>query len=751
MKIENLKQSALGQFQKIFNLQFSFFNSKELTMKKILFIVLVLFLPVWPALSMSTPPEVMRPAPKASAVRPAESNVPLPAEVKAAVEEICDGNFAAAEKSIKATGGSNPASAAISDIISQYDKIQQAREQERKQTFEDEYAKLEKFKSQAETNEPNLLDVFPVIVKIHEAADEKQKAQVLSGLFVKATIARALKKAEDYEAKGEWLDAMIYCYSWLDILYKDDKTYSDKKKDLEEKAIIKSSLMDSPCETSIDRYEKIKPDMFIRSLDVLEYGYVEPFYYSNMVEKAFARCKNLAEVLSLWTETNKSLKIKFEKDQIPAFVAGLSSLEKEYKAEPMGLSRDQFVRFFKHILALDSATIKLPEQILIWHFADACLNTLDPHTMIIWPKQVEDFEKNMTNEFSGIGVEISKEDGPLKAVSLVPDTPAYNSGLDAGDVIEAVNGESTKDMPVGCAVSKITGPAGTKVTLTIRRPGEEKTFDITITRAKIVVPTTRGWNRDDSGNWRYFVDDKEKIGYVRVTQFSATTAADLDAVLTRLEGQGIKALILDLRYNTGGYLQSAADIADLFVEKGTIVSTQPRVGLPTWETAQKKGTHPDYPLVILINGGSASASEIVAGALADKAFNRATLVGEQSYGKGSVQTITEYPGGGAQLKYTMAYYHLPSGQRVNDRWAKEKAGKTDWGIMPNVKVELISGEIKKMIDYERDNDVLAAAGHDQNKEKIKRHNLEETLGADNQLAIAVLVAKAKLVEAGNQQ
>ena len=180
-------------------------------------------------------------------------------------------------------------------------------------------------------------------------------------------------------------------------------------------------------------------------------------------------------------------------------------------------------------------------------------------------------------------------------------------------------------------------------------------------------------------------------------------------------------------------------------------SVRTRVGLPTWETAKKKGTHPNYPLVILINSGSASASEIVAGALADKAFSRATLVGEQSYGKGSVQTITDYPGGGAQLKYTMAYYHLPSGQRVKDRWAMEKADRKDWGIMPNVKVELISDEIKKMLDFERDNDVLAAADHDQNKQKLKRHNLEETLGADCQLAVAILVVKAKLIESGIQQ
>ena len=157
------------------------------------------------------------------------------------------------------------------------------------------------------------------------------------------------------------------------------------------------------------------------------------------------------------------------------------------------------------------------------------------------------------------------------------------------------------------------------------------------------------------------MDPNCHIGYVRVTNFSATTASDLDGILTMLESHGMRALILDLRYNFGGYLQSAAEVTDMFVDRGIMVSMQPRVGLPTWEAAHKKGTHPDYPLVILINSASASAAEIVAGALADKAYCRATLVGQQSYGKGSVQTITGYPGGGAQLKYTMAYYHLPGG------------------------------------------------------------------------------------------
>jgi C-terminal processing protease CtpA/Prc len=155
--------------------------------------------------------------------------------------------------------------------------------------------------------------------------------------------------------------------------------------------------------------------------------------------------------------------------------------------------------------------------------------------------------------------------------------------------------------------------------------------------------------------------------------------------------------------------------------------------------------------VILINSSSASASEIVAGALADKTYSRATLVGQQSYGKGSVQTVISYPGDGAQLKYTMAYYHLPDGSKVNDRFAMEKLGRKDWGIMPNVKIELRSDEIKKMIDIQRDNDVLASANHDENKSKLTRHSLEENLQADGQLAVAVLIAKAKLIGSGLQQ
>ncbi|MBM4029138.1 MAG: S41 family peptidase, partial [Planctomycetes bacterium] len=326
---------------------------------------------------------------------------------------------------------------------------------------------------------------------------------------------------------------------------------------------------------------------------------------------------------------------------------------------------------------------------------------------------------------------------------------AYKSGLDAGDVIEAVDGLPTKDMSLLCAVKKITGPKGTKVALTIRRASEGTPRVVTITRDRIVVPTVRGWQRTEEGKWLYMLDEVEKVGYVRITSFSGETANDLEAVLGNLEANGLKALILDLRFNTGGLLDSAVAICDKFLSEGLIVQTRPKDGAPpVSEYAHKRGTHPDYPLVILINSGSASASEIVAGALADPAHERAILVGARTHGKGSVQGITYYPGGGAQLKYTMAYYHLPSGQRVQSRDEVEKDGRKDWGVGPDVEVTLTSEELREMLEAQRKNDVLTQTHRDGTPGAVTRRTAEETLRADPQLAVGVLLAKTKLIETG---
>ncbi|UCF16945.1 MAG: hypothetical protein JSW59_05690, partial [Phycisphaerales bacterium] len=164
-----------------------------------------------------------------------------------------------------------------------------------------------------------------------------------------------------------------------------------------------------------------------------------------------------------------------------------------------------------------------------------------------------------------------------------------------------------------------------------------------------------------------------------------------------------------------------------------------------YEMADSKGTHPNYPMVILINGSSASASEIVAGALADERYERATLVGTRTHGKGSVQGITGYPSGSAQLKYTMAYYHLPSGQRVESKGAVKEQGRDDWGVGPDIEVELRSDELKKLFEVQRSNDVLVRADHDDADKAAKKHTIEETLAGDPQLAVGLLVVRSKLL------
>jgi carboxyl-terminal processing protease len=216
-------------------------------------------------------------------------------------------------------------------------------------------------------------------------------------------------------------------------------------------------------------------------------------------------------------------------------------------------------------------------------------------------------------------------------------------------------------------------------------------------------------------------------------------------VLSSLEAAGMRGLILDLRYNPGGIFDGAVEVADKFLSEGLIVITRPRFGMQIYESAKEEGTHPDYPLVVLINSGSASASEIVAGALADPRHKRATLVGERTHGKGVVQGITHYPGDGAQLKYTMANWYLPSGQKIKSQDEAKKEGTSDWGVAPDVEVSLRSDELRRMFDIQRDNDVLASAGHDDTLAPVKRHTLKETIEDDPQLATGLLVIKTKLI------
>jgi len=666
----------------------------------------------------------------------------------------------------------------LAEIVRRYKDITQSRQTARQKAYEEQFKKLQQLEdaagaadanstrdsnSAADVNDANdVTSVLSVITRACEFADEQQKQHMLSRPFVRQTIQKAVDRAAEYEAEGNWLDAYLSCYNWLQAIDPNNDGYADHAEELREKANIVASFQDSPCESRRERYEGVEKEIFFRAMEVLKFNYVTVPDYSKMALKALRRCRLLAEVIQAsFSQVEQSVAerpagrqnsdsfVKPTDQQVRAWAAALKQFRAEVRDSTTGITKDQFLNVFEKVLLLNTTTLKLPQTILIVHFAEAALSELDPYTVIVWPRQVRDFEKLMTNEFTGVGIEISREKGLLTVSSLLPGTPAYRSGLDAGDVIEAVDGTLTKDMSLTCAVKHITGPAGTDVTLTVRRPGEDNSREIVITRARITVPTIRGWKRTEKGQWLYMIDQNMSIGYLRITGFSEQTPDDMEKILGRLESLGLKGLIMDLRFNSGGLLNSATEITDKFLKDGLIVSTRPRFGVWTWASAHANGTHPDYPVVILINSGSASASEIVAGALADKVHNRAILVGSRTHGKGSVQTVTHYPGGGAQLKYTMAYYHLPSGQRVKSRPADHKQGPEDWGIAPHIEIKLRSDELRKMVDNQRDNDVLVRADHDNGQTPVQKHSVDETLQADPQLAIAALVIKSELIRKGS--
>ncbi|MCP4896912.1 MAG: S41 family peptidase, partial [bacterium] len=242
-------------------------------------------------------------------------------------------------------------------------------------------------------------------------------------------------------------------------------------------------------------------------------------------------------------------------------------------------------------------------------------------------------------------------------------TPAYKAGVMSGDYIVKINGKSTKGFKVDDAVKHLKGKPGSDVTITVIHPGKSAEEEITIVRQMIQVETVVGDHRNPDDSWNFVLDEQKQIGYIHLTAFSRRTARELRKPLAELKKAGIRGLILDLRFNPGGLLSSAIEVSDMFVSKGRIVSTEGRNTKPRSWDARENGTYDDFKMVVLVNRYSASASEIVSACLQD--HKRAVVMGERTWGKGSVQNVIELENGGSALKLTTASYHRPSGKNIN--------------------------------------------------------------------------------------
>jgi carboxyl-terminal processing protease len=305
------------------------------------------------------------------------------------------------------------------------------------------------------------------------------------------------------------------------------------------------------------------------------------------------------------------------------------------------------------------------------------LGELDPFTMYVPPARHEEFERLLEGSFKGVGIQLNQLDnGEIEVVTPIEGSPALKAGVMAGDIILKVNGESIQGLRLQEAIKKIGGPLGTQVTLTVRHATGE-TEDLTMTRQEIVLPTIKGFDRKADGSWDFYVCDSPKIAYVRVTQFTADTHEKLRAAVEQLLKDGMQGLILDLRFNPGGRLEEAEQMVDLFIEQGVIVSIKGRARPERVREAAGNGTLPYFPMIVLVNEHSASASEIVAGSLMDN--QRALVLGTRTYGKGSVQEVIPLDSKSGELKLTVAYYYLPSGRLVH-----RKKDSKEWGVEPQI-------------------------------------------------------------------
>jgi carboxyl-terminal processing protease len=353
------------------------------------------------------------------------------------------------------------------------------------------------------------------------------------------------------------------------------------------------------------------------------------------------------------------------------------------------------------------------------------LSKLDPYSDYISPEGIEEFRTEVESEFGGIGIRVGTTNDRVSVVTPLYDTPAHKAGIVAGDQILRIGDTDTTGLKLDAAIQLMKGKIGTPISLSIlHNNGKAETVEVT--RELIQVETVMGRSRLPDGRWDFMLDAEKRIGYIRMTSFSRATAGDVRNALASLKERDASGLILDLRFNPGGLLSSAVEIADMFIKEGVIVGTDGRnVEKRTWE-ATGEGTFDKIPMVVLVNQYSASASEIVSAALQD--HGRAVIVGKRTWGKGSVQNIIELEGGKSALKLTTASYTRPNGKNIHR--FKGATENDEWGVSPSpgYDVELSGNEIRDLVSWNYQSEIIRATGSiSVSADAIEDHQLQRAL------------------------
>ena len=438
----------------------------------------------------------------------------------------------------------------------------------------------------------------------------------------------------------------------------------------------------------------INLQMALESLLLAESEHVERIPIRKMLGGGLASIRNLVTAPGL-DATFEGLS---DTARVAAFLAAIDATAAalDVPAKPVD-ARAVLTR----VLEANEGSVGFPQEVVLREFVDGATDELDRFSGMIWPFDAEQFKRQMEGKFVGVGIQIQESGvGEVVVVSPLEGKPAFFAGVQPDDVIAEVDGQPTAGWTVHDAVRHITGPKDTTVTLGLRREGEADLVHVPIVRDVIRMPTVKGWSKEASNeggeeDWSFLIDPDLRIGYIKLTGFDKQTYRDIRSGLAEMYQDGpVNGIVLDLRHNPGGLLDVAASISNLWVPEGTIVTGEDRDGDRTFLlSARSRYCYlGGMPTVVLVNQGSASASEIVAGCL--QSHDAAVIIGDRSFGKGSVQTVHGV-GPDAHIKVTSQYYRLPSVDGIAPgRLVHRRPGADDWGVVPDLEVVMSPDDIE---------------------------------------------------------
>lgn len=542
--------------------------------------------------------------------------------------------------------------------------------------------------------------------------------------WVPELMRKAKEEAEALRDKSEWSKVSAY-YFHMTRICPDDKALEQARKDSDRHARLEFVYKDKKAVK--ERTAGVSEALVEGALTLVDRSYYTEPDFKVMAEGALrnllvmCEAPKLKEVFDGLADPN--LKKYFE-DEIHALLRKIEKSER--------VSVNQLRRLYNEVAKINEKSIELPKGVLVIEFLEGAIGKLDQFTSMVWPADEREFNKQVMGNFFGVGIQLGADEftNRLKVATPLENSPALEAGIQPGDLILAVDGEDTKGWTSDEAVRKITGEAGTTVTLTIFRPSVGERIDFPLKRRQIILTTVRGVNRksESDASWNYLLDPEQGVAYVRLTGFNPDSKPELERALRSAKDQGMKGLILDLRFNPGGLLETAVDTVSLFLKSGQVVRTSGRRDKPQIEEVRGDAAFADLPIVVLVNDASASASEILSGALQD--HKRAIVLGERTFGKGSVQKVLEL-GREARLRLTTATYFLPSGRTPH----KSSEDAETWGVDPDLKIELTPKEVRAVLDRGYKSEIIrnstdattqkADADEEERKKKLAEFKADE--------------------------